>query len=346
MIRSITLTNFQAHESRAFELRAGVNTFTGPSDTGKSSIIRAIGWLALHGNQDFTRHGHTECSVSATTDTGTVTRFRGKRNGYTVNGEDYVAVGTNQPVPVRQVLSLSDINLQLQHDAPYLLSLTPGQIAKEINKVVDLSVIDACVAFCKKTIAKETTILRAVESEIAGLTEKRESLSWVPAAQEAWNTLEGLRKSVDEINERISKIEDTARNIREVNATGKSANAVARALQEFLGSVPEIRDDRELANVIMQYRESTVKIAELDGLISAFSVFPGLLQQIRDNDVRYMDVSNCISDILESGNELAKANEEIGRLEELLGVCPLCNQSFNRDSINGRPVNNCCERKT
>lgn len=332
MIRSITLTNFQAHTSRTFELRPGVNTVTGPSDTGKSSLIRALAWLALHGNENFTRHGQTECSVTVVTDSGTVTRFRGRRNGYTVNGEDYVAVGANQPVPVKHVLPLSDINFQLQHDSPFLLSQTPGQIAKSVNKIVDLQVIDDCVAWCKKTLAKETTLLRAVESEIAGLTEKRESLSWVPVAQEAWNTLEGLRKSVNEINERISKIEDTSRNIREVNATGKSANTVARALQEFLGSVPEIRDDRELANVIMQYRESETIIEGLTQLVSAFSVFPGLLQQIRDNDIRYMDITNALSDIRESGKERDSAIAEIERLEGLLKVCPTCGKEFQENS--------------
>lgn len=332
MIRSLSLTNFQAHASRTFEFREGLNVIVGPTDAGKSSLIRALTWLALHGNSDYTRHGQKECSVTVETDTGTVTRFKGKRNGYTVNGEDYVAVGATQPVPVSLVLRLSPVNIGLQHDPVYLLSLSPGQIAKEINKIVDLSVIDQCVSWCKKTLAKEDTILQAIQSELSGLTEKRESLSWVPDAQGKWEVISAIRKSVDEIDERISKIEDTVRTIREINITGSNANTVAKALQEFLGKVPEIRDDRELAAVIMQYRESEAKISELTHLVTAFSVFPGLLQQMRDNDIRFMDLTNAMSDIQESGKERDTAIAEIERLEGLLKVCPTCGKNFQENS--------------
>lgn len=328
MIRSITLKNFQLHESRTFDLRPGLNVFTGASDKGKSAIIRALLWLCLHGNQNYTKHGKTECSVAAETADGTVSRFRGKRNGYTVNGEDYVAVGVNQPVTVKQVLSLSDINFQQQHDSPFLLSLTPGQTAKEVNKIVDLSVIDSCVAWCKKTLAKETTILRSVETEIAGLMEKQASLSWVPAAQESWATVTKLREAANRTTERITKIEDISRNIREINTTGRNANTVAKALQEFLGSIPEIRDDRELATVILMYKESSVKIEELDSLVTAFSVFPDMLQKIRDGEIRYMDIANAISEILESRKNLEKAESELDRLQKELGFCPVCEKPF------------------
>lgn len=332
MIQSITLSNFQIHETRTFEFEPGLNVVTGASDRGKSAIVRALFWLSQHTQNNYTRHGAAECSVSVTTEHGTVTRFRGRKNGYTVNQDTYVAVGTEQPVPVRQVLPLSLLNFQQQHDSPFLLSLSPGQTAKEINKIVDLSVIDACVSWCKKTLAKETTIFRAVQDEIQDLQTKQENLSWVPAAQEVWNALEAIRETITRIDTRISKIETTSNNIREVNVTGKNASMVAKALQEFLGTVPVIRDDRELYNVIMQYRESETTIDQLTQLVSAFSVFPGLLQQMRDNDTRYMDITNAMSDIQESGNERDSAIAEIERLEGLLKVCPTCGKEFQGNS--------------
>lgn len=335
MLTEVTLKNFQAHEARTFRFSPGLNVITGPSDTGKSVLVRGLDWLARHGNQNYTTHGKTECTVTVTTERGTVTRFRGKKSGYTVNGEEYVAVGTNQPVPVKQVLPLADINFQFQHDGPFLVSLTPGQTAKEINKIVDLSIIDACVSWCKKTLTKENTILKAVEDEIQSLQERHEALSWVPAAQEAWSALEAMRRALAGVETRISEIENMSKTLKEVNTAGKNANFVARAVQNFLSNVPEFPDCSKLDDLIRQHKEASATLSGLEALVSAFSVFPVLISQLRAAVDKHKKLSLSIQEFRESVavNEIAEA--KLKKTESELGACPVCGKSLTKDHSHG-----------
>ena len=48
MIKEISIKNFQSHKDSHIELSDGVNIIVGASDSGKSSLIRAIKWLATN----------------------------------------------------------------------------------------------------------------------------------------------------------------------------------------------------------------------------------------------------------------------------------------------------------
>lgn len=335
MLTEVTLKNFQAHEARTFRFGPGLNVITGPSDTGKSVLIRGLDWLARHGNQNYTTHGKTECAITVTTERGTVTRFRGKKSGYTINGEEYAAVGTNQPVSVKQVLPLADINFQFQHDGPFLVSLTPGQAAKEINKIVDLSVIDFCVSWCKKTLAKENTILKSVEDELQGLQSRHEALSWVPAAQEAWNALDTMRGALARVETRITEIENLSKSVKEINAAGKNANTVARVLQNFVANIPEFPDSSKLYDLIRQHKEASATLLGLEALVSAFSGFPVLLSQLRVAGDKHKKLSQCILEFRESGEASETAEARLRKIESELGACPVCGKSFTKDHSHG-----------
>ena len=45
MIQSLQINNFQSHKYSVMELHKGVNVIIGPSDSGKTTILRALRWL-------------------------------------------------------------------------------------------------------------------------------------------------------------------------------------------------------------------------------------------------------------------------------------------------------------
>jgi exonuclease SbcC len=44
-IKKLSLRNFQSHRETDLEFSPGLNIIVGPSDQGKSAIIRALRWL-------------------------------------------------------------------------------------------------------------------------------------------------------------------------------------------------------------------------------------------------------------------------------------------------------------
>jgi DNA repair protein SbcC/Rad50 len=44
-INKVRIENFQSHEDTLMEFHKGLNVITGPSDHGKSAVMRAIKWV-------------------------------------------------------------------------------------------------------------------------------------------------------------------------------------------------------------------------------------------------------------------------------------------------------------
>src|SRR5437868_1166338 len=114
MLRALQLKGFQSHKLSRLEFVPGVNILIGDTNSGKSSIIRALYWLVNNRPSGQSFINGKECSVSIETDKGSVTRCRLPFNGYLVNDTKFTAIGTSVPSEVVEILNLSDINFQLQ----------------------------------------------------------------------------------------------------------------------------------------------------------------------------------------------------------------------------------------
>lgn len=160
-IKKITLENFQSHKFTELELIEGLNIIVGPSDSGKTAIIRALKW-ALYNEPSgdfFIREGETQTSVSIEFNDNTkLIRMRGKsKNIYlltTNKGEEYHFEGFGTSVPEEIIYeigikkSLLDdteskaINLGEQLDGAFLLSERSSVRASAIGRIVGVNIID------------------------------------------------------------------------------------------------------------------------------------------------------------------------------------------------------------
>ena len=65
-IKRVTLENFQSHKHSVIDFDEQLNVIVGPSDSGKSAIIRGIKWVLYNEptGDYFIKEGSTECSVT------------------------------------------------------------------------------------------------------------------------------------------------------------------------------------------------------------------------------------------------------------------------------------------
>ncbi len=124
MISKITLTNFQCHKDLTITLDR-ITTLVGPSDSGKSSVIRALDWAIFNeGRTSFlTTRGSKQASVTVEVDNHTITRTT-KNNSYIVDGTELSSIGKNLPAEVPNVFRMGEDNIQRQHEYLFWFSAT------------------------------------------------------------------------------------------------------------------------------------------------------------------------------------------------------------------------------
>lgn len=333
MIREIRLQNFQAHSKLRLAVEPGLNVIIGQTDQGKSTVIRAIRWIALHEPvTGLVRWGETDMRAGILTDLGPVTRFKdGKKYGYKVCDQEYVACGKDQPKAVQDVLNLTEINFQSQHDSHFLLSLTPGQVAKEINQIVSLADIDKANTWLKSKAAKLATLIQASEDKVSeykarfdqfadidDLTERLAALKELRSRiEQAAGQQAALRRMSDEIESTDTLIQANERRLAALNVCLEAASRLEATKRSKLALESFLTDLRAY--------EALPLLAAAIGAGNAFIETDKRLAALRLVSTRLLadekDISNKKSELsrkLASGEDIVKHTKN--RIGELTGI--------------------------
>lgn len=221
MFKELSIRNFQSHKDTKIEFENGVNVLVGSSDQGKSAILRAIIWAWSNrplGTDDIVSHWARDdknkikdaMAVLICTDTGVVTRRRtADENEYylTVGSKDNIktkkfeAVNKEVPEDVIKFFRLTDVNIQQQHDAPFLLSASSSDVAKYFNKIVRLDVIDTVLSNAESERRDTNKKIKETENEKKQLEKQLEDYEWIEQAQ-------ALVDKLAKTNEKINILDD------------------------------------------------------------------------------------------------------------------------------------------
>lgn len=138
----IKIKNFNCIEDMDLNFNPGFTILQGPSNSGKSSAIKAIENTIF--NQSGTtnvRQGQDNYIVGIKKGDQTVSLIKGKNSKYKVNGQIYEKFGVNQLPEVADALNIREtilggekvrLNFSHQMSYPFLLDKTPGQMYRFI----------------------------------------------------------------------------------------------------------------------------------------------------------------------------------------------------------------------
>lgn len=232
-IGSIKIANFQSHKSTLIDFaNHGLTVITGPSDSGKSAVIRALRWVFYNVPQgsDFITVGEDKCVVSVIFEGGTVVeriRTRGGINRYTVDGQVFEGFGTGVPIEVQEAtgirkLQIGDIhfmlNLSEQLDGPFLGKSVPGSArAKVLGKLAGTEEID----FAGKEVGtdlyranrQKEGITKDIESNLKALDE----YSWIPDRERQLATLQIIIENTKRNQRSVETLQDLSRQYRDLS---------------------------------------------------------------------------------------------------------------------------------
>lgn len=351
-IKSITLQNFQSHKDTRLELSAGVNAIIGPSDSGKTAILRALRWAAWNKpSGDALRSswgGDTVVCVEVDEQGQQVVRSRtDKENLYQVGDIELRAFGADVPSPVRTALNIEEVNLQQQLDRPFLLDDSPGQVAQFLNKVAHLDVIDTAISRISKWTKDLSSTSDRLTAQAAALQKGIDQLSYLPQMEADVAMVEEMESQVRDLDRQTGAL---SRMLNE----GKNAKTAYDRIHKVAVLLPVCEEAVAMADAQQACEKET---AQLDALIQ--QIIQGAVKLQRIDKV--MDLSESVDELhLEHARvtalikEAKELNAMIGRItdarkqldnllnkihssqEELMenmpAVCPLCLQEVPHET--------------
>ena len=196
MIDHLLIQNFQKFSRLRVDFDPQITVLVGPSDTGKSTTLRALRWVGLNAAGDsFIKHGERGTTVQVFAEGRKITRRRGDNvNTYLLDDAEFKAFGVRVPDPIQSVLNLSPLNFQDQHDAAYWFSTTAGEVSRQLNAIVDLSVIDESLSAISKRIRSSQLAVEINRTTLSDAKSQRDSLAWVLTADIELQHLEALNQ--------------------------------------------------------------------------------------------------------------------------------------------------------
>jgi len=331
VLESLLIQNFQTHDKTRVDFAPGITCIVGPSDVGKSAVIRALRWVCDNtpGGDAFIRHGAKGCTVKLIADGRTIARRRspgGEINEYHLDDQEFKAFGRGVPEPVSRHLNLGAVSWQGQHDTPYWFGETAGEVSRQLNAIVNLGVIDDCLAAVASTRNKARTRLDVAEENLTAANKAHKALGWVSDFCNALDAVEDAEDAATRARAGATLARDLCAEavkaqLTRDKAAGVAANGVNMVNRREVAVFARQRADdcAELVARAEKYkRDAAVTVPDMTALDEAFSRKKGTAWDCAD-------FKKILADAKRLEAELCQAEKELKSwLAELPATCPVC----------------------
>jgi DNA repair exonuclease SbcCD ATPase subunit len=350
MIRSLAIQNIQSWEEVYLEFLPGLNVLIGPTDAGKSAIMRALKRIITNRpmGDDLLSHWGGESLITLDLmENFLVTWGRTKSKSYYAitdadgNEQVFQAVGHHMPPEVIQLLNFAPLNRQEQLEGPFLLASSPGEVARYLNQVVDLEEIDTGLSNIGRVIRQEE---RALETHLRALTDLEEDLAkydWLERAEEdlvKWETFEqgfndalrkhhSLQNFVADIESRELELADQ----KVLLEAGPQVDALLELTAVIDNTVGEYND---LHITVEMIKHKDNQLFDAKSLLTAKPEVDALIDlsdEIKIAKKDRSDLHQLMIQLKTKETQLANAKQILDEIEKeyheiMSDTCPLCGQ--------------------
>ncbi|WP_019213697.1 AAA family ATPase [Fenollaria massiliensis] len=329
-IKKIDLINFQSHKFTSLDFADGLNVIVGPSDNGKTSILRAIRWVFFNEPQGLGMLRNNEDFVSVRiyfNNDYSVERKRSKKenlyiiyNERTAEVQEFNSLRTGLPPEVSNVMKIkkitldkaSDINfnIQFQHDGPFMFSYTATQKSALIGKMYNLDVVDKAIDDTNKDIKSQKSDIKRINEEIKELDEKILIYKDIEKEEQLLKDRETLTKNIEESVEKLNLINSLKDRLDE---NKKNKDYLIEKINDFdkiLSNEALIENISKSYEILNKYKSYQNKLA----LIKLDIDKTEAIYKKSKNITEKLDIDNTI---IKNLNAFNKLNELKKRLNEL-----------------------------
>lgn len=222
-VSKVELYNFQSHKKTIIDKFGDFNVFLGPTDSGKSAIIRAIKWCLYNypdGNE-FIRQGESFAEVTVHFNDGTAIKRRKskKENRYELfkDNESVLILESFGQGPVQEVVNFhgmrevdffgrkQSLNICDQLSMPFFIANSPIERASMIGQLGKTDIIDRAVRNVVSETREKKSELKSYKEQLEEKNEDLKSYSNLPIAE---INLQKMEECIDVISSKIKAVEE------------------------------------------------------------------------------------------------------------------------------------------
>ena len=346
MIEKITLENFQGYKKSILDLDPGINVVVGNSDGGKTSIFRALLWVIFNrpGGVAFVSDwikdekdkitGQTRVKIEKKE--GVLSRFKNKNdNGYSIEGHKFLAIGLDVQEKVNSFLNLNQMNLQEQHDGPFLLGETPGEIARFLNKLIDIEQMDVYLKIVESKKRKAVKIKKELTGSIDVLNSDLTSLDWVFPVKKLLEIATNLEFKIKTIQKQVESLEISIENYKKYVQILSDIIPI-KEIEDKLKQLEKLNSEEKqtqtrviiLENSVKKYRrckkelENNIPIEKIEDKLKRLTWYENKISELKIN---HENLNNTINSYGVNQYDIEQNKQIITDNYKLLPkMCPLC----------------------
>lgn len=370
-LQKLVLRNFQCWENQEIVFDEGLNVIIGDSDSGKSSILRAI-VSCFNGriDVDWIRHGSKELSVEMWfTDGCKAIRTRGKKVN-TVSfidqkgkQSDWERIGLGLPAEYLRMLGETEIKLpdgtsinpciSFQLDQHFFLTISDNFKAKVLGSISGLDIIDGALGLTITEYKESQNKVKNFNLRIEELQKQKIDIeSEIKKTSEFYGKIEGLNLLILNMINLIQKIfnlyEKIKINKENIEIYKFKIKKEAKFLENLISSSESLGKVKQLEKVsrLSQGITSSKHTIEFQGKQKEMS--SRILSVLREVSDKAEILGKLISinkkmkeiicdeyegDIEEYGNKIKELKKQSAEIFKDIEQCPLCGQIIGKNNV-------------
>lgn len=280
-ITSVEMTDFRTHKHLALSFVDGVNALIGPSNTGKTNVMRAIRWCLTNqpNGTDVIRFGAKEAVVTVHLSNGySIERRRGRtssNNFYRLHkdGEkvgEYTGFGQKVPSEIAKAHGMSlnresSMNFHDQLETAFLVASSPSERANYIGNLEELAKVDRAATGLNEELRDRSKESKRIEQDIGALEIEIERLrNSVSAKQSTRESLKMMLEALDEEDALRSALDATLANLSEIRIRLDEARHVVEHFRRAAEGFPDGFDPQSVNRLFALAHEAKVTKERLD----------------------------------------------------------------------------------
>ena len=355
-IKKIILENFQSHKNTEMEFGPDLNVIVGPSDSGKSAIIRGLKWVMYNepSGDFFIREGEKECRVTLELSDGTLLqRYRTKsKNGYKLidnsgNENIYEGIGLTVPQEIIDVTGIrkikldtdseNAINLGEQLEGAFLLTEKASTRANAIGRLVGVDIVDDALRDVLRDIRSLNQTRKQKEETLQITNDKLSQFDYIDEIKETYSKASSLMEQVHSLNGRIEKLEGINRNLTGLSVEIFNNNAVLKDLENITETETILVSLKSKLDILSTYdrisklyRENMSNRDKLKNTIRLLSKFVEKSPLVTTTELRVYkltDLQRLAASVKKVDGEVERINIVAKKLEKIEHTTNLINSA-------------------